>query len=105
LGTLNPLEVLRKYLNDCDERRKDHEYRDSAEKRRLVLENLSLENRVISERVRLAKEIGATDSDLAPLLNELIYKPLVALDRYQDKGVIEHTEILSDLSPSEDREA
>ena len=27
-GTLNPLEVLRKYLNDRHERRKDHEYRE-----------------------------------------------------------------------------
>jgi hypothetical protein len=96
LGTLNPLDVLRKYLNDRHERRKDHEYRESAERRRLELENLSLESRVLSERVRLAKEIGATDRDLAPLLNELIHKPLVALDRYQDKGVIEHAEIPSD---------
>lgn len=99
LGTLNPLDVLRKYLNDRHERRKDHEYRESAERRRMELENLSLESKVISERVRLAKEIGATDRDLAPLLNELIYKPLVALDRYQDKGVIEHAEIPSDRDP------
>jgi hypothetical protein len=96
IGALNPLEVSRKYLNDRHERRKDHEYRESAEKRRLVLENLSLENQVISERIRLAKEIGATDRDLAPLLNELVFKPLVALDRYQDKGVIENTEIPPD---------
>jgi hypothetical protein len=96
IGALNPLEVLRKYLNDRHERRKDHEYRESAEQRRLALENLSLENKVISERVRLAKEIGATDRDSAPLLNELVFKPLGALDRYQDKGVIEHTEIPSD---------
>ncbi|QBR70783.1 hypothetical protein CU048_05250 [Beijerinckiaceae bacterium] len=95
LGTLNALEVLRNYLNDRHERRKDRAYRESAEQRRLALENLSLENRVISERVRLAKDMGATDRDLAPLLNELIYKPLVALDRYQDKGVIEDTEIPS----------
>jgi len=61
---------------------------------RLALENLSLEN--ISERVRLAKEMGATNRDLAPLLNELIYKPLVALDRYQDKGIIKHAEIPPD---------
>lgn len=97
LGTLNPLEVLRKYLNDRHERRKDRDYRESAEQRRLILENLSLENKVISERVRLVKEMGATDRDLAPLLNELIYKPLAALDRYQDKGVIEHSEIPSDF--------
>jgi hypothetical protein len=96
LGTLNPLEVLRKYLSDRHERRKDRDYRESAERRRLELENLSLESRVLSERIRMAKEIGATDRDLAPLLNELIYKPLVLLDRYQDKGVIEHAEIPTD---------
>jgi hypothetical protein len=96
IGALNPLEVLRKYLNDRHERRKDHEYRESAEQRRLILENLSLENKVISERVRIAKEIGVTDRDLAPLLNELVFKPLVALDRYQDKGVIGHAEIPPD---------
>jgi hypothetical protein len=78
------------------ERRKDLKYRESAERRRLELENLHLESKVISERVRIAKEIGAIDRDLAPLLNEPIDKPLVALDRYQDKGVIEHAEIPSD---------
>jgi hypothetical protein len=30
------------------------------------------------------------------LLDELVFKPLVALDRYQDKGVIENTEIPPD---------
>jgi hypothetical protein len=90
----------RHYLNDRHERRKDREYRESAERRRLMLDNLSLENKVISERVRLAKEIGATDRDLAPLLNELVYKPLVSLDRYQDKGVVENSEI---LRPDPDR--
>lgn len=94
LGTLNPLEVLRKYLNDRHERHKDRDYRESAERRRLELENLSLENKVISERIQLLKANGATDQDLSPLVNRLIYKPLVALDRYQDKGVIEHAEIL-----------
>jgi hypothetical protein len=68
LGTLNPLEVLPKYLSDRHERRKDREYRESAERRRLELENLSLESRVLSERIRIAKEIGATDRDLARCL-------------------------------------
>lgn len=93
LGNLNPLEVIRQYLNDRHERRKDREYRESAEKRRMILENLKLENEVISERVKVAKDLGATDRDLAPLLNELVYRPLMKLDRYQDKGVIEHAEI------------
>lgn len=92
LGKLNPLEVLRQYLNDRHTRRQDREYRESAEKRRLALENLKLENEVLAERVRIAKEIGATDKDFAPLLNELVYKPLAGLDRHQDRGVIEHAE-------------
>jgi hypothetical protein len=94
LGSLNPLEVMRKYLNDRHERRKDREYRESAEQRRMALENLALENDVLKERIRIARELGATDSDLAPLLNELVYRPLSALDRYQDKRVIEGAELL-----------
>jgi hypothetical protein len=96
LGKLNPLEVVRQYLNDRHERRKDKEYRESAEKRRLLLENLSLENKVIAERLKLAKEFGATDRDLAPLLNGLVFKPLTALDRHQDHNVIEHAELSED---------
>ena len=42
LGALNPLEVIRKYLNDRHERRQDRNYRESAEKRRLALENLKM---------------------------------------------------------------
>jgi hypothetical protein len=92
LGKLNPLEVIRQYLNDRHERRKDHEYRESAEARRLKLENLRLENEVIAGRVKLAKEMGATERDLAPLLNELVYRPLGMLDRHQDRGVIERAD-------------
>lgn len=49
----------------------------------------------------MAKELGATDRDLAPLLNELVFKPLTALDRYQDKGVIGPAEIPPD--PEQDK--
>lgn len=51
--------------------RQDREYREDAERRRLMLENLSLENRVLAERVCLAKELGAT----ARLLNYFVFKP------------------------------
>jgi hypothetical protein len=94
LGSLNVLEVIRKYLSDRHERRKDRAYRETAEQRRMLLENLALENDVLKERIRIARDIGATDSDLAPLLNELVYKPLAALARYQDKQIIESAEML-----------
>lgn len=102
LGNLNPLEVLRQYLNDRHERRKDREYRESAEQRRLELDNLSAENRVIAERVRLAKELGASDRDLARILNRLVYDPLTRLDRHQDRHQIEDAEIL-DLSDLDEK--
>jgi hypothetical protein len=93
LGNLNPLEVIRQYINDRHERRKDKSYRESAEARKLELENLKLENEVLRERIKIAKELGATEQDLAPLLNELVFRPLRALDRHQDRGVIERAEI------------
>lgn len=95
LGSLNPLEVIRQYLNDRHERRKDREYRESAEARRLELENLKLENEVLKERIKILKELGIEDRDLAPLLNELVFRPLRALGYYQDRGVIERAEISS----------
>jgi hypothetical protein len=99
LGTLNPLEVIRHYLSDRHERRKDTVYRESAERRRLELENLERENAVISGRVKLLKELGATDRDLAPLLNELINTPLRKLDRYQDHEVIGAAELSNAPDP------
>jgi hypothetical protein len=93
LGALNPLEVVRKYLNDRHERRQDRDYRESAEMRRLALENLKLENEIIAERIKLAKGLGATDRHLISMLDQLVYQPLLALDRHQDRGVIEGAEI------------
>ena len=89
LGALNPLEVARKYLHDRHERRKDREYRETAEKRRLALEDSILESKAIGERARLLKELGATDRDIAPLIDALLYKPLISLDHHQDNGVID----------------
>ena len=88
--------MIRQYLNDRHERRKDREYRESAEERRLQLENMKLENEVIAGRIEIAKELGATENDLVPLLNEMVNKPLLGLDRHQEKNVIEHAERVND---------
>ena len=99
VGALNPLEVLRQYLNDRHERRKDKDYRNENEKRRQELENSLLENKVVKERIEMAKSIGVTDQDLTPLLNELVYKPLRRLDGPQDRGAIETAEVVDDTNP------
>ncbi len=79
---------------------KDRTYRDVAEQRKLGLENEKaflenelLKNRVIDERIRILRDHGASDKDLAPLLGELLYKPLKGLERYQDAQIIDEAEI------------
>jgi hypothetical protein len=93
LGSLNPLEVARRYLNDRHERRKDREWRENAEERRMRLENARLELNLIADTARLAREFGATDRDLAPLVDTLINRPLLALDRHQNQGLISSAQI------------
>ena len=93
LGRLNPLEVIRQWIADGHERRKDKNYREAAEQERLRLENSLLENRVIHERIQIARELGATDEDLAPVLNELIFKPLNGVSQQQNKGLIQNAEL------------
>ncbi|MBV9512110.1 MAG: hypothetical protein JO303_17700 [Caulobacteraceae bacterium] len=100
LGSLHPLEVLRRYLNDRHERRKDRDYRETAEQRRLHLENLKLEDGIIADRIRLAREMGATDRDLAPLLNALVNRPLAALDKHQDRQLIGAAEMADVKKPA-----
>jgi hypothetical protein len=101
LGTLNPLEVLRNFISDRHERRKDTQYRESAERRRLELENSILESRAIRERVRAARALGATDRDLAPLINRLVIGPIIALEAYKDQEVISGAEIRTEKDENE----
>jgi hypothetical protein len=86
LGKLNPLEVVREFLNDRHRRRQDREYRESAEKRRLDLENFLLENKVVKERVRLLREVGL-QVDLR-LLTQRFVPSLVQLEAAVNEGLI-----------------
>jgi hypothetical protein len=101
IGKMNPLEVLRQYLSDRHERRKDREYRENAEKRKLELESerLELENQllagqVLAQRIEVAKSLGLRDEDIAPQLNVFLSRPLRQLERYQDQGLITTAEIV-----------
>jgi hypothetical protein len=87
LGALNPLEVLRRYLNDRHERQKDRQYRNKLEAERLDLENMLLQNEVFGERLRLIKEhVG--DVEVAPVLNAWVVRPLEAVGRESDAGLL-----------------
>jgi hypothetical protein len=60
----------------------------------LTLENEVLKTKVLESRIQLVKQLGATDEDLAPLTNELLFKPLDELGRFQDSGLITGTKLL-----------
>ena len=101
LGKLNPLDVIRQYLTDRHERRKDKEYREAHENRKLYLENKLLENRVLKENIQVARELGATDGDLVPILNRFVFAPLRGLDKFQDQGLIQQAEFQESPDVSE----
>jgi hypothetical protein len=101
LGVSDSFEVLRKYLNDRHERRKDKKYREATDEEKRHLENELLRTRVLSERIKTAKELGATEEDLAPLLGQLLYDPLDELAVFQDRGLIEDVKIVGPDEPDE----
>jgi hypothetical protein len=93
-GKLNPLEVIRQYLNDRHEHRKDREYREAADRRRLDLENELLQTKVVGEKLRLAREIGVPERDLTAAVNKMLLKPLRQIGAAQDDGIIQTAEII-----------
>lgn len=89
LGVSDSLEVLRKYLNDRHERRKDKEYREAGEKERLLLENEILRTKAIRERLELVKNLEeVSEEDLLPLFDRFLHQPLEELSGFQDSGLI-----------------
>lgn len=100
LGVSDSLEVLRKFLNDRHERRKDKDYREATDEERRHLENELLRTHVLAEKIKMARQLGATDEDLAPLLNELLYEPLDGLATFQDRGIIADVRVIGQDEPS-----
>ncbi|GEM_PF-2669446 len=100
LGILSVLEVIRKYLNDRSQRKKDRKYRDAAEQQKLKLENERaylrnelLKNKIIEQRLQTLRKYGYSERDWASLVNMLLLTPLEALDHYQDTHIIGEAEI------------
>ena len=95
MGTLNPMEVVRQSVCDHHERRKDREYREPAEARKLELENELLAIEVFEKKLQILKEIGATPQDLSLLKDQLLKKPLQGLNPSQDQGLIVDAQIVN----------
>lgn len=96
LGGLNPLQQLREYLKDRHERRKDMEFRECSEKKRLELENellqrqiLEKENSVLRGQLEIMREYGFDDGEIRQVVWRNLGPPLARLGQHQDTGLIE----------------
>ncbi len=92
MGSLNPLEVLRQYLSDRHERRKDDKYRSPAEAERLAIENASRKLGVVRQYLDLQREYADELGVVEGLQEEIVgaIRPaLEALGEVDDRKLIE----------------
>jgi len=87
-GSLNPLEVIRNYLNDRHERKKDIDYRNLAERKRLDFENREHELALAHNMTEfLKKDLEMPIEQVRSLITENFYKPIEKLGVHQDNEI------------------
>ena len=99
LGSLNPLQQIREYLNDRHRRRQDRDFRETAEAERLQLENELVQrsiwekdNAVLRDRIAVLRELGYSDAEIRQLIWSVAGKPLARLGTHQDSQMIRDAE-------------
>ncbi|HDZ9290915.1 TPA: hypothetical protein RUZ30_003577 [Vibrio cholerae] len=96
LGKLNPLEVLRQYLNDRHERKKDEDYRNTLEKEKLGIENDILKLEFTRQVIEVARQTGHSEEEIRSIVRDQIVIPLISLDALSEKGMVTYVEIPED---------
>ena len=104
LGNVNPLEVIRKYLCDRHERKKDKGYRNQLEKERGELENEKLRTQIVQDKVKFLKDLGIPEEKIRKALFEHVIKPLGELDAIQNKGLVADAKIIGGKSSEHSRD-
>jgi hypothetical protein len=65
-------------------------------------QNEGADHKVLGENIKLAKELGAREDDLAPLLGQLLFEPLEKVAVLQDRGLITGVRIQEPDEPESD---
>ena len=108
MGALNPLQQIREFLNDRHKRRQDKEFREAAERDRLRLENELVQRRqvwekdnsILKDRISVLKEVGYSDLEIRQLVWSHVGRPLAALGKHQDSGLIQDASEDTEQLPS-----
>jgi len=98
LGNINPMEVIRKYLCDRHERKKDNDYRNKQKKERGRLENEKLRTQIVQKKVKILQDAGVPEERIRKALLEHVIKPLGELDTIQNMSLVASAEIIGDNS-------
>ncbi len=104
IGKINPLEVIRQFLNDRHQRQKDREYLNKLEQERLSIENKILRTKLIKEVISSAKEAGVSESEIAKLIRDNAIVPLLRLESLQDSQLISYAKIANKKTIKEPEE-
>lgn len=102
MGSLNPLQQIRNFINDHHERRQDREYREEREANRLDLENerKRVENererirnakertKAVRERVELLRELDIAEEKIRRIITQHIEGPLDEVEEFVSSGLI-----------------
>ena len=86
LGSINPLEQIRKYLNDRHERIKDREFRNRQEEDFKNIEIQILNNKDIKEKIEIMEKVGFTKIEIREVISNYVVNPLQRLNKFQDNG-------------------
>lgn len=103
-GSINPFEILRKYLCDRHERKKDIDYRDRQQEERGELEIEMMKLGVVKIKSDLLKEIGVPNEKIRKVLYAHVIQPLKRLDEFQDRGFILDAQIIDSHQAHTSRE-
>jgi hypothetical protein len=96
LGKTFAVEAIVAHLEDRRKRKNGRATRDGARTPQWHFESAALRLDVVRKRVAVMEELGVSSEMLAPLLNELVERPLERLDRSLDNDVINGAEFLDE---------
>jgi hypothetical protein len=90
LGKLSPLEVIREFLNDVHNRRKDTKYREhdehtrnTLEHQKMILEQEVMKIEVIKQQVALLQSMNIPPEEIRHHVLTLVVQPVYELTRFQ----------------------
>lgn len=100
IGSLNPMETIRKFINDHDNRKKDRDLHPHRV-RSAELDIIEKEDNIFFNRINEFRKLGMSEKEIHELITKFRDKPLLKLDKYIEEGLIENAEVIAIAEQSE----